>query len=456
MTRQKIEETTVHDNLDKLLDCLPKRVVSVLKNPYKDCKEGGDLQEVDLLVDLLEVVLDLGRKPEVRHPGKNRYICEEPVTQDEIDAVVEAVGDFGGDNRAGIESSLHRISGMRNRRGKVIGLTCRVGRAVYGTAKMVSDLLPSGRSMLLLGRPGCGKTTKMRDIAYMLSEDYGKRVVIVDTSNEIGGDGDIPHPAIGSARRMQVPDPSRQHSVMIEAVENHMPEVIIIDEIGTLAEVEAARTIAERGVQLIATAHGGNIENIIQNPTLNDLVGGISSVTLGDEEAKRRGSQKTVLERKTSPTFDIAIEIQDRYELAVHYDVAEVVDRYLRNREPNPERRVLDNEGYLTRHKVPREDTQAELMEDIPDSFSPDENPYLTRVMVHGLPMSQVENAIKRLRLPLTVTRDLDNADVFMVFAEYQPKKLLAGAKARKVQTVSVGSTSVHKIEKALKYICRK
>ncbi|GAG21994.1 unnamed protein product, partial [marine sediment metagenome] len=252
----------------------------------------------------------LGRLPEARYAGRELILSDAEVTETDIDYVVSRIGEFGGDNRAGIERTLHRISCFRNRRGRIVGLTCRVGRAIFGTIKVIEDLIRTGRSTLLLGRPGVGKTTMLREVARVLADDMNKRVVIVDTSNEIAGDGDIPHPAIGSARRMQVPTPSLQHAVMIEAVENHMPEVIVIDEIGTELEAVAARTIAERGVQLVGTAHGNELENLMMNPTLSDLIGGIQSVTLGDEEARRRGTRKSILERKAPPTFDVVVEIQ--------------------------------------------------------------------------------------------------------------------------------------------------
>ena len=259
--------------------------------------------------ELLEIVLDLGREPEARVPGREVLLGDRPVTAADLDYVANRVGQFGDDNRAGIERTLHRVSAIRNRGGRIVGLTCRVGRAVSGTAEIIRDIALTGKSILLLGRPGIGKTTILRECARMLADEQRKRVVIVDTSNEIGGDGDIPHPGIGRARRMQVATPLLQHAVMIEAVENHMPEVIVIDEIGTQLEAEAARTIAERGVQLIATAHGQTLENLLVNPTLNDLLGGIQSVTLSDEEARRRGTQKSVLERKAPPTFDVLVEI---------------------------------------------------------------------------------------------------------------------------------------------------
>ena len=284
-------QQAVADDLNLLPDALPPHVIKVLK------------QEPDI-GSLLEIVMDLGRLPAARFLNRELALDTQEVTLEDLAYVTGRIGEFGQDNRAGIERTLHRISAIRNRKGKVVGITCRVGRAIFGTIKVIEDLVSSGKSVLILGRPGVGKTTMLREVARVLADQYTKRVVIVDTSNEIAGDGDIPHPGIGKARRMQVPTPSLQHEVMIEAVENHMPEVVVIDEIGREAEALAARTIAERGVQLIATAHGTSLENLMMNPTLADLIGGIQSVTLGDEEARRRGTQKSILERKAPPTFD--------------------------------------------------------------------------------------------------------------------------------------------------------
>ena len=299
------DEIVVTDDLELLLDALPPRVRLALR------REG--------LVNLLEIVLDLGRMPEARYPGSATDLGGELVSAEDLAYVVGRIGQFGDDNRAGIERTLHRISAIRNRRGEVVGLTCRVGRAVRGPVALVRDVVEQGKSILILGRPGVGKTTLLREAARVLADELGKRVVVVDTSNEIAGDGDIPHPGIGRARRMQVARTAEQHAVMIEAVENHMPEVIVIDEIGTELEAQAARTIAERGVQLVGTAHGRTLDNLLVNPTLSDLVGGIQAVTLGDEEARRRGTQKTVLERKAPPTFDVLVEQEERNLVGVHH-----------------------------------------------------------------------------------------------------------------------------------------
>jgi stage III sporulation protein SpoIIIAA len=322
-------QKVITDDLEALLEIFPPQI-------YQPLRRQKDIGE------LLEVVLDLGRPSEARFPHRETIVNSDEVNEQDIDFVVNHIGSFGDDNRAGIERTLHRISALRNREGHIVGLTCRVGRAVFGTIKVIEDLVQSGKSVLLLGKPGVGKTTMLREVARVLADDLKKRVIIVDTSNEIAGDGDIPHPAIGHARRMQVATPTEQHAVMIEAVENHMPEVIVIDEIGTELEALAARTIAERGVQLVGTAHGNTLENLMMNPTLADLIGGIQTVTLGDVEAKRRGTRKSILERKSPPTFSIVVEIQDWDKVAIHPDVGEAVDAILRGRLAATEVRWLD------------------------------------------------------------------------------------------------------------------
>ncbi len=329
----------ITDDLYRLLEIVPEEI----RRPLQQHQQRNHL---------VEIVMDLGRLPEARFPSHAEYLGEIPVSRKDLNYSMERIGDFSSDNRAGIEQTLHRISAIRNRTGDVIGLTCRVGRAVFGTITMIRDLVETGRSILMLGRPGIGKTTALREITRVLADELEKRVVIIDTSNEIAGDGDIPHQAIGRARRMQVATPEKQHQVMIEAVENHMPEVIVIDEIGTELEAMAARTIAERGVQLVGTAHGNQIENLVKNPTLSDLIGGIQAVTLGDDEARRRGSQKTVLERKAPPTFEIAVEMLERHRWVVHEQVADTVDALLRRQKPNPLVRTIDDSGKV---KITRE-----------------------------------------------------------------------------------------------------
>ncbi|MEG4169475.1 MULTISPECIES: R3H domain-containing nucleic acid-binding protein [unclassified Microcoleus] len=322
----------ITDDLNKLLDIVPDEIRQPLEqHPQRN--------------NLIEIVMDLGRQPEARFPSLAEPLSQTPVSKAHLNYCIDRVGHFGGDNRAGIEQTLHRISALRNRSGEIIGLTLRVGRAVFGTIGIIRDLVETGQSILMLGRPGVGKTTALREIARVLADDLEKRVVIIDTSNEIAGDGDIPHPAIGRARRMQVSRPELQHQVMIEAVENHMPEVIVIDEIGTELEALAARTIAERGVQLVGTAHGNRLENLMKNPTLADLIGGIQAVTLGDDEARRRGSQKTVLERKSPPTFEIAVEMLERQRWVIHERVADSIDTLLRGREPSQQIRSVSETG---------------------------------------------------------------------------------------------------------------
>jgi len=392
----------VADDLDAILHVLPPRIHHALA------------QQTDNS-ELLEVVLDLGRLPEARYPQREMALGTEEVSQADIEYVVSRISSFSGDNRAGIERTLHRISAIRNRDGRIIGLTCRVGRAVFGTVRIIQDLVESGKSVLLLGRPGIGKTTMLREVARVLADDLKKRVVVVDTSNEIAGDGDIPHPAIGHARRMQVPTPTMQHAVMIEAVENHMPEVIIVDEIGTSLEAEAARTIAERGVQLVGTAHGNNLENLVMNPTLSDLIGGIQSVTLGDEEARRRRTQKSILERKAPPTFHIVVEIQERDRVVIHPDVAEAVDAILHGNPQKSEVRWLDTDGEIKKSEL--------VASHALNRHGPETRRETQRIYLFGVNRAKLEEAARERHIKLDFTTDLNTATVLLTTKNYYRRK---------------------------------
>ncbi|HUV13774.1 MAG TPA: R3H domain-containing nucleic acid-binding protein [Acidobacteriota bacterium] len=417
----EIKRGEITDELNQLLAIIPEQILELL--------------EADLDLDnLVEIVMDLGRTPEARFPDRAVYLPESEVTFNDINQVVARVGSFTSDNRAGIERTLHRISAVRNRKGEIIGLTCRVGRAITGTVDIIRDFIETGKSLLLLGPPGVGKTTLLREAARVLADELEKRVVVVDTSNEIAGDGDVPHPAIGHARRMQVPSPEKQHDVMIEAVENHMPEVIVIDEIGTELEAMAARTIAERGVQLVATAHGVTLENLVMNPTLSDLVGGIQPVTLSDEEARRRRTQKTVLERKAPPTFDILVEIQDRDRLAIYSDIASVVDRLLAGIPLKPEIRVRGPNGTVT-VKNPygaggKNDSPSRIGSTSGQLTHQPRRRRLrrpVRIYPLGISRTRLERAIKEIGIAAKLADQPINADVILTLKaqrKRQPKKL--------------------------------
>ena len=405
------------EEIDLLIDRLPLRIQAATKRARS-------------VAGLIEVVLDVGRVPTARYrEGAEITLDEDEVTEQELEQTVAQLSEFGEDNRAGIERTLHRISAIRNRRGRIVGLTCRVGRSVTGSSSTIRDLVESGHSILLLGPPGVGKTTMLRDVARTLADDLQKRVVVVDTSNEIGGDGDIPHPGIGRARRMQVGRPELQHRVMIEAVENHTPEAIVIDEIGTGLEAEAARTIAERGVQLIGTAHGNTLTNLMQNPTLSDLIGGIESVTLGDEEARRRGTQKTTLERRNPPTFDCLVEIQSFERVAVHEDVASTVDSLLRGFDADAEVRELKDGVVQTVHRMPlRADERVSHASAAPDEGEWQELPPAPggpskRILPFGVSRSRLEAAIASTRSASSIVDSVDGADCVMTLRPYYRRR---------------------------------
>lgn len=442
-------------DLEDLLVKLPSNIQRVIR----DREDMGDL---------LEIILDLGRLPEARFPDKTLILSANEVTSQEIQHVMDCVGDFGDDNRAGIERTLHRISAIRNRNGRIIGLTVRIGRAVYGTVRIIEDLIASGKSILLLGKPGVGKTTMLREVARVLADDANKRVIVVDTSNEIAGDGDVPHPGIGRARRMQVRSPEYQHSVMIEAVENHMPEVIIIDEIGTELDANASRTIAERGVQLVATAHGNTLQNLIMNPTLSDLVGGIQSVTLGDIEASRRRTQKSVLERRAPPTFDTLVEIQSWSRVIVHPDVKDVVDKLLRGFSYTPQTRIINDDGQIERTFISnRTDSSMEAI-DMPTlrgslTAEPRNDGALevvektVAILPYGVNKGKLQDALVKTNGSVGIVSRIDDADLLVTTKNYYRRRtqalLMAEKKGKPVYVLR--KNTVTQIEQFIKAISR-
>jgi stage III sporulation protein SpoIIIAA len=489
--------STTTDDLKKLLEILPTTIRKALEEHPK-------------LDQLIEVVMDLGRVPEARFADQAIDLGDTPISKEDLNYCIARVGIFSGDNRAGLERTLHRISAIRNRTGEIIGLTCRIGRAIFGTIVMISDLIETGKSILLLGRPGVGKTTALREIARVLANEFHKRVIIIDTSNEIAGDGDVPHPAIGRARRMQVARPELQHQVMIEAVENHMPEVIIIDEIGTELEAAAARTIAERGVQLIGTAHGNRLENLIKNPTLSDLVGGIQAVTLGDEEARRRGTQKTVLERRAPPTFEIGVEMLERERWVVHVDVANTVDELLRSVDPTLQIRTINSKGEVeTKEEVSQQPntvspqrnntssvngpsrqngwrssgrmlpvatitnqeyatSNSDLDQMIEESWyqkeektakirvpGPNGEDWPLYVYPYGIGKGQLDQVLEIMELPIVLTKDIDEADAILTLRSQvkNHSKLRQMAKNRQVPVHAIKANSIPHITRGLRRI---
>ena len=467
------------DDLTQLLNVLPKFIREPLeKHPNRE--------------SLIEIVLDIGRRPEARFSNTTEYFSYRTVVWQDLDLILKKLGKFSSDNRAGIEKTLHRISSLRNRNGSVIGLTCRIGRAFFGTVSIIRDLLEQEKSILLLGRPGVGKTTAIREIARVLSDGMKKRVIIIDTSNEIAGDGDLPHPSIGKARRMQVSNSQNQHEVMIEAVENHMPEIIIIDEIGTESEAFAARTIAERGVQLVGTAHGNALENLIKNPTITDLIGGIQYVTLGDEEAKRRGSAKSILERKAPPTFDIAIELPNPQTWVIHENIEKSVDLFLQgqilpvqkrsfilpgkrfidckiiynqtgaeSRQPNYiSRSNLDkkqrnnspfnNSGQVEKQKVKK------LNKHLPNLTSELKQEF-TFLYTYGINMQELKPLIKILQLPIILTKEIQYADTILTLESLikSNRKLKQISHAKKLTVHTIQNTSLVMVTKALRMLTK-
>jgi stage III sporulation protein SpoIIIAA len=447
---------TPNDDLEKLIEKLPFFLHYHLNiHIYKD--------------QLIEIILDLGRRPEGRFRSGPEYLSQKLISWQDLDYTTKRISKFSTENRAGIERTLHRISCIRNRQFLINGLTCRVGRAIFGTISAIRDLLESEQSILILGKPGVGKTTIIREIARVLADEMEKRVIIIDTSNEIAGESDIPHSGIGRARRMQVAKTELQHQVMIEAVENHMPEVIIIDEIGTELEVLAARTIAEKGVQLVGTTHGNCLENLIKNPSLADLIGGIQYVTLSDDEAKRRGTQKSILERKAYPAFEIVVEINQQNSWTVHEDVKLSIDSFLRGdsnigqvrhftlnekikiktqRLPISFGSFLKNQNYLKSNNwdlinQPREEKSLKLKSKT------------LVIYAYSLSNNLVKEVLLKMGFKFVLTNEIRKASLIIGLKKHlrQNFKLKNLAQQRRIPIYSLNQVSIYQISKLVNYI---
>jgi len=438
----------VDEDLNLLLDALPNYVRTNLQNHQN---QGN----------LIEVVLDLGRRPEGRFFNGSEYLSQKIISWQDLDFCIKKLGNFNTDNRAGIERSLHRVSCLKNRKGNIIGLTYRVGRAIFGTLTIVRDLLESSQSILILGKPGVGKTTTIREIARILSDEMQKRVIIIDTSNEIGGDSDIPHSGIGRARRMQVLRSELQHNVMVEAVENQMPEVIIVDEIGTELEALAVRTISERGVQLIGTIHGNSLNNLIKNPLLADIIGGVQNVTLSDEEAKKRGTQKNILERKAAAAFQIAVEINQKEKWFVHENIEHSVDFLLQKQTPFLQSRILkESNKIVITQKILEKNTledkteqnlfwKAKLNENIQETKNSKSKIY---IYSYSVSIDKIQQICKSFNFNVFFTKDIYKANAILALKSYlkENKKLRQIAKIRAIPIYTIKKNTPPQIAKTI------
>ena len=447
-------------DLNKLLEKLPSSVKNyVNQHPQKN--------------KITEIIIDLGRRPEARFPTGPEFLSQKIISWQDINHLTKQISKFSSENRAGIELTLHRISCIRNRQFLIVGLTCRIGRVVLDSICIIRDLLESEKSVLILGKPGVGKTTIIREIARILSDEMRKRVVIIDTSNEIAGDSDIPHFAIGKARRMQVSQSNRQHQVMVEAVENHMPQVIIIDEIGTELEALAACTIAEKGVQLIGTTHGNYLENLIKNPPLSTLIGGIQYVTLSDEEAKRRKTQKSILERKAYPTFPLAIEINEQNSWTIHENVQESIDSLLcekflivqRRTYSKSEKGMIRFDHFHTNQlikkvklnhltKISRTQTWDFQNINYNKKFTTLTPPRL-KIYIYALSPNLIREVLSKLNLHIIVTKKIKRSNAIIGLKSYLKKnrKLQKLAKDRKIPVYKINRNTVYQVIKLIQFI---
>lgn len=464
----------IHSDLEKLIQILPSYIKENIQNHRNKTR-------------LLEIIIDIGRRPEGRFLYGTEYLSDKIVSWQDLDYALKRLGTFTNENRAGIKQTLHRISCIKNRQGVIVGLTYRIGRCIIGSLSIIRDLLESTSSLLILGKPGIGKTTLIREISRVLSDEGQKRVVIIDTANEIAGDSDIPHIGIGRARRMQVSKSENQHHVMKEAIENHMPQVIIVDEIGTELEALTARTMAEKGVQFIGTAHGNSLENLIKNPVLSELIGGIQSVTLSDDEARRRGTQKTVLERKTLPAFQVAIELNDKNFWTIHETLEDSIDNFLQGLQPKLQTRTINNQGNIKikyanisfnensflKQSYPSKQVIKYLRQKkkfkINNKLKKDSNfvvsnyknlKYSKQLIIYSyyLSTNKINIISKILGIQPLLTKIITEADIILVHKKYfkQNIKLQELIKNSSIKSYLINTNTISQMTSILKYLIRK
>ncbi|EPY22109.1 R3H domain-containing protein [Strigomonas culicis] len=312
-----LAQCTAHVETQHLLSLLPAALREAL------------VQHPDFALSTVEeFFVHVGQDVEVR--GDDWVVRLPPPSLDDLHQLLARVGRFGADGRGCVPGTAHRVSVWRGRRGESLGVTLRVGRYVPNAAKALLPLALQG-SVLILSKAGKGKTTLLRDLSSSLAHEASMpRVTVVDTSNEIGGDGPLPMAFLGRCRRLQVARREDQGRSMIEVIQNHSPEFLVVDELANAEEADAAWSIAQRGVNLVGTCHGERLADLLQNRALNLLVGGAAHAFLSNEERRLRNkTKKTILERPHVSPFDFVVELHTRSKGHLYHDVNRAVDLLL-------------------------------------------------------------------------------------------------------------------------------